>query len=252
MSGAASRPTPSCVTGASPPTWVLPDSGEAGLLPDGSSARSLSRPVPDTWIQAPNVTQDAAGPSGSHRATAKVGALGRLGALASPSRKQRDLGRPAGPTQLPVQHPGEPGARLPLRSPARRAPLHRAGRQRPGVLGTLRHLRPWLWNGSHRRRSKRWNKPEESVYFAKAHRQEARSPVAGARPPRAPSAASCLFSRPVQRRRAQARTKEAMPAADLRGVGAGSGAAGWPDGPAALGAPPEAPAPPGLATPRRQ
>lgn len=99
---------------------------------------SLSRPVPDTWIQAPNVTQDAAGPSGSHRATAKVGALGRLGALASPSRKQRDLGRPAGPTQLPVQHPGEPGARLPLRSPARRAPLHRAGRQRPG----------WRWGHS--------------------------------------------------------------------------------------------------------
>lgn len=112
--------------------------GEAGLLPDGSSALSLSRPVPDTWIQAPNVTQDAAGPSGSHRATAKVGALGRLGALASPSRKQRDLGRPAGPTQLPVQHPGEPGARLPLRSPARRAPLHRAGRQRPG----------WRWGHS--------------------------------------------------------------------------------------------------------
>lgn len=102
------------------------------------AVRALSRPVPDTWIQAPNVTQDAAGPSGSHRATAKVGALGKLGALASPSRKQRDLGRPAGPTQLPVQHPGEPGARLPLRSPARRAPRHRAGRQRPG----------WRWGHS--------------------------------------------------------------------------------------------------------
>lgn len=37
---AASRPTPS--SGASPSTWVLPDSGEAGLLPDGSSGLSLS------------------------------------------------------------------------------------------------------------------------------------------------------------------------------------------------------------------
>lgn len=88
-----------------------------------------------------------------------------------------------------------PGSQVPACSGCRRSPaLSRRSKAWAASGAAYTHCRPRLWNGAHGGRSKRGNKPEESVYFAKAI-ADRRDPVASTWPLKGTPASSCLAQR---------------------------------------------------------